>query len=328
MKKIRSLCLGVLVLLLGIGLAGCKKDYEYTIGILQLATHNALDSAREGFIEELARHGLVKDDNVKIVYYNPEGRAEDLNVMSVNIVRECDLVLAIATDAAVAVQAAAKTEGKDIPILFTAVTDPVAAELVASLENPGGNITGTSDINPVKEQVELVKELLPEIKKVGIIYTVKEKNSQVQATIAQGAAEEAGLTALVRTVEEINDISQVVNKLISDGIEALYIPTDNNLAKNLSIVTQITNEAGIPVINAEEGQVLNGGTITLSINYRKLGVQTGAMAAKILLEGASPATMSVKVQGEEDWSVVVNEEVLAIIGLELPQSIKDRLGNK
>ena len=86
--------------------------------------------------------------------------------MSVNIVRECDLVLAIATDAAVAVQAAAKTEGKDIPILFTAVTDPVAAELVASLENPGGNITGTSDINPVKEQVELVKELLPEIKKL------------------------------------------------------------------------------------------------------------------------------------------------------------------
>ena len=154
---------------------------------------------------------------------------------------------------------------------------------------------------------------------------MKEKNSQVQATIAQ-RAEEAGLTALSEPLKLM--IYLVVNKLISDGIEALYIPTDNNLAKNLSIVTQITNEAGIPVINAEEGQVLNGGTITLSINYRKLGVQTGAMAAKILLEGASPATMSVQVQGEEDWSVVVNEEVLAIIGLELPQSIKDRLGNK
>lgn len=326
MKKVKSVFLGLLVLLVGFMMVGCK-NYDYTVGILQIVTHSALNDAREGFLEELARHGLEDGKNMKVIYHNPEGNLDDLKVMAADLVRKCDLVLGIATPAAVALQAAAKTEGKNIPILFTAVTDPVGEKLVESSANPGGNITGTSDMNPVTEQVELIKELLPEMTTLGIIYTVSERNSQVQAEMAEEAAQTLGLNVKVRTVEGITDISQVVQQLISDGMDALYVPTDNNLAKNLSIVTQITNEAKIPILASEEGQLENGGAITYSISYKELGAQTGAMAIKILLEGKAPSTLPVETQGPDKMRVVVNEEVLNLLEIELPQSIRDRLGS-
>jgi putative ABC transport system substrate-binding protein len=237
------------------------------------------------------------------------------------------LILAIATDTAVAVKAAAEAEGVNIPILFTAVTDPVDAKLVASKEQPGGNVTGTSDMNPVNEQVALIKEMLPSIKKMGIIYTVSETNSKVQSDMAKAKAEEAGIEVVVSTVTGVTDISPVANQLINSGIEALYVPTDNNMSKNLAILIEKTNDAKIPVICGEENQVKNGGTIALSVIYKKLGAQTGAMAKSILLDKVSPSNIPVGTQSPEECILVVNQEALTTIGLTLVDSMKNRLGS-
>ena len=148
-----------------IGFVGCKKNEEgektFKIGILQLVTHGALDNARIGFVEGLKENGLEDGKNVTITVKNPEGDELTMQQMATDLVRNNDLVLGIATPAAVALQNAASNEGKDIPVLFTAVTDAVAAQLVESNEKPGGNVTGTSDLNPVEAQIDLLKELLP-----------------------------------------------------------------------------------------------------------------------------------------------------------------------
>jgi putative ABC transport system substrate-binding protein len=326
MKKFRNLCLLAVLSLSLFIVAGCEKKFDFTIGIIQIASHDALDAAKEGFVEELAKAGLKDGENIEIIYRNPEGIPDTLNAMSIELVRKCDLILAIATDTAVAVKAAAEAENINIPILFTAVTDPVGEELVASKEQPGGNVTGTSDMNPVNEQVALIKEMLPEIKKMGIIYTVSESNSKVQSDLAKAKAEEAGIEVVVSTVTGVNDISAVVNQLIQSGIEALYVPTDNNLANNISVLTQVTNEAKLPVICGEENQVINGGTITLSLSYKKLGAQTAAMAKSILLDKVSPSSIPVGTQSLEECVLVVNQETLTTIGLTLPESIQNRLG--
>ena len=168
-----------------LGLVGCgmgeddgthktlNKDETINIGILQIATHGALDQAREGFIKALSDAGFENGKNIKITVMNPEGDSNNLQLMAKEVVRKNDLVLAIATDAAKAVKTASENEGIRIPILFTAVTDPVDAKLVDSIENVGGRVTGTSDINPVKEQIALIKQMNPNIKKLGILYTIK-----------------------------------------------------------------------------------------------------------------------------------------------------------
>jgi putative ABC transport system substrate-binding protein len=327
MRKFRNLCLLVLLSLSLFIAAGCKKKVDFTIGIIQIVSHDALNAARDGFVEELEKAGLKDGENIEILYRNPEGIPDTLNAMSIDLVRKCDLILAIATDTAVAVKAAAEAEGVNIPILFTAVTDPVDAKLVASKEQPGGNVTGTSDMNPVNEQVALIKEMLPSIKKMGIIYTVSETNSKVQSDMAKAKAEEAGIEVVVSTVTGVTDISPVANQLINSGIEALYVPTDNNLANNIVVLTDVTNDAKLPVICGEENQVLNGGTITLSISYKKLGAQTGVMAKSILLDKVAPASIPVGTQSLEECVLVVNQETLTTIGFTLPESIQNRLGS-
>ncbi len=164
--------------------AGCD-DGRIKIGILQYTEHEALDEAKRGFIDGLAEAGFVDGENITILEENPHANANTMSLQAKKLVRKSDLILAIATQAANAVVNEAKKQKKDTPILFTAVTDPVDAKLIASPEKPGGNVTGTNDMNPIAEQISLVKELLPGAKKLGILYTASENNSAVQANIAK-----------------------------------------------------------------------------------------------------------------------------------------------
>lgn len=318
MKKL-LVCL--LLVLSAFLFTGCKGGSEVVVGILQTATHSALDNAKDGFIEALKENGY---ENADFVVKNPEGDQTTMNSMATELIRKSDIVLGIGTPAAVALQSARDAEEIDVVILFTAVTDPVGAGLMEDASKPT-DITGTNDMNPVADQVDLILELAPGIKKLGVLYNVAEPNSLVQAELVKAQAAKKGVDVVVKTVAEAIEISVATTTLIqTDGVEAIYLPTDNLIASNMPAVAAVADELKVPTVCGESGMVAAGGTITYSINYKNLGYLTGEMAAQIL-DGTPcsqvPST-SVDVSGLE---VAVNDESIAVLGIEVPQTIKDKL---
>ena len=300
---------------------GCNKDEKVTVGILLTATHSALDNAKEGFIEALKANGY---EDAEFVVKNPEGDSTTMNSMATELIRKSDIVLGIGTPAAVALQSARDAEEIDITILFTAVTDPVSASLMSDVNKPT-DITGTNDMNPVADQVDLILELAPGITKLGVLYNVAEPNSQVQAEMVKAQAAKKNVEVVVKTVSEAIEISAATTALIqTEKVGAIYLPTDNLIAANMPAVGAVADELGVPTVAGESGMVAAGGTITYSINYKSLGYLTGEMAAKIL--GGTPCSevpsTSVDATGLE---VAINDSSIEKLGIEVPQSIKDKL---
>ncbi|ENO18517.1 ABC superfamily ATP binding cassette transporter [Schaalia cardiffensis F0333] len=286
----------------------------YSIGITQITTHTALDSAREGFKKAFEDAGI----QVKYDEQNAQGdQATATSIASKFASSDLDLVLAIATPSA---QAAAQSITK-VPVLFTAVTDPVSAQLVNSLEAPGSNITGTTDMNPVADQISLVKEFAPKAKTLGIIYSSGEVNSEVQVELAKEAAAKDGLQVVESAVTNSAEVQQAAQDLASK-VDAIYVPTDNTVVSALASVVQAAEDAKIPLIAGEANSVAQGALATYGIDYSKLGYQTGEMAIRILKEGAEPASLPVEAQ--KDYELTVNTTTLKALGLELPASLKDR----
>jgi putative ABC transport system substrate-binding protein len=313
----------LLVLILSVfALVGCGGGNDkVTVGILLTATHNALDDAKEGFIEALKANGYA---DAEFVVKNPEGDATTMNSMATDLVRKSDIVLGIGTPAAVALQNARDAEQIDITVLFTAVTDPISAGLMTDVNKPT-NITGTNDMNPVADQVDLVLELAPGIKKLGVLYNVSEKNSQVQAEMVKAQAAIKGVEVVIKTVSEAVEITAVTTALITnEGCEAIYIPTDNLIASNMPAVAAVADELKVPTVCGEAGMVAAGGTITYSINYKSLGYLTGEMAAKILSGTPCSEVPSTSVDAS-GLEVAINDTSIQNIGIEVPQSIKDKL---
>ena len=262
-KVISTLCILALAIT---SLTGCgsKKDSSktYKIGISQFTTHDALDSAYDGFIDGLAEAGYKDGDNIQIDFQNAQGESSNCNTIASKLVNDNpDLILAIATPSAQSLV----NVTKDIPIVVTAVTDPESSGLVASNEAPGGNVTGTSDLNPIKEQMDLLMQLAPTTKKVALLYSSSEANSKFQIDIAAQAAKDLGLETVEATVSNTNDIEQVVQSLVGK-VDAIYIPTDNTLASGMSTVAMVANSNKIPVICGEAGMVENGGLATYGLN--------------------------------------------------------------
>lgn len=313
MRKATVLALLATLLVIS-GCAGGSK--KHSIGIIQLADHVALDSAREGFIAALKDNGYVDGQNITIDYQNAQGDQTNLSTISDRFVsNKVDLILGIATPAVQAV--AGKTT--EIPILGTAVTDYVAARLVDSNEAPGGNISGTNDMNPIKDQIDLLVKLVPDAKTVGVLYTSSEDNSIVQAKIAKEVIESKGLVYTEVTVTNTNDVQQAVQSIV-EKCDAIYIPTDNTFASAMPVVHGVTSQSKTPVICGEAGMVENGGLATLGINYYDLGYQTGLMAVKILKGEAKPATMPIESASGFDFAI--NGEVAEEIGLSIPDDLK------
>ncbi len=292
-----------------------KPASECKIGIIQLAEHVALDAAQKGFIEKLVENGY-SEDNIDV--QNAQGEIANCATIATKFVNDkVDLILAIATPAA---QAAAQATS-DIPILCTAVTDFVGAGLVTSNEAPGGNVSGTSDMNPIDEQVDLLVQLCPDAKTVGIMYCSAEDNSKIQAELVQAAMEAKGLKVNIYTAADVNDIQAVTTKAVGE-IDALYIPTDNLFAANMSTVSLVTEPAKLPVICGESGMVNEGGTATYGISYYNLGQMTGEQCVEILQNGTDIATIPVGFASADDLELTINEENAAAIGLEIPASLK------
>jgi len=305
-------------LVLVMSLAGCsgKSDVK-TIGIVQYVEHVALDSSREGFVDALSDNGYVDGENIEIDVQNAQADQSNLSTISDRFVsNKVDLVLAIATPAAQSI--AGKTT--EIPILGTAITDYEAAKLVKSNEAPGGNVSGTTDMNPIKEQIELLVKLVPDAETVGVIYTSSEDNSIVQAAIAKEVIEELGLTYTEVTVTNSNDVQQATQSIVEE-CDALYLPTDNVLASSMPIVNGVTVESKTPVICGESGMVEGGGLATLGINYYDLGYKTGLMAVKVLKGEAEPATMPI--ESADGFDFAINGAVAEAIGLEIPEDLSE-----
>ena len=289
---------------------------EYKIGISQFVEHPALDSAREGFIEGLAEAGFGAD---KVEFIEQNAQADFATAQSIAQQfksKDLDLILAIATPNA---QAAANVISEQ-PVLFTAVTDPVEAGIVESMEKPGSNLTGTTDMNPVAKQLELIKEFLPEIKTLGILYNPGEVNSVVQVNIAKKAAAEMNIELQEATVSNSSEVSLATSSLVGD-VDAIYVPTDNIIVSALPSVLNITNQNNIPVFASENGQVRQGAIATLGIDYKLLGIQTGKMAAKVL-NGAKPEEMAVETSDE--LKLYLNTKAAENLNLKVPAAVSER----
>ncbi len=291
---------------------------EYKIGVVQLVQHAALDAANKGFVDGLASKGFK--DNIVLDQQNAQADQSNLNTITQRFVtNKVDLIAAIATPAA---QAAANAT-KDIPIVATAVTDYEAAKLVKSNKAPGSNVTGTTDMNPIKEQVDLITTMLPTIKTIGVIYSSSEVNSQIQIDKMKEHAKEKGLTVVEATVSSVNDIQQAAQNLVNQGIEAVYVPTDNVVASGMPALVQITNPAKLPVFVGESNLIKDGGLATYSIDYYKLGFQTGEMAAAILKGEKKPADMPIETQ--TDMMFMVNEKVAEMLNIVIPEELKKKM---
>lgn len=279
------------------------------VGIAQIVSHPSLDEARDGFKAALADAGY----DVTYDEQNAQGdQAIAASIAGKFASDDLDLILTIATPTAQAVAQAVT----DVPVLFTAVTDPVDAGLVDSLESPGGNITGTSDAVPVKDLLELAQRLAPDAETVGIVYNPGEPNAVTQVGWAEDAAEELGLTIELATADTSNGVQQAADSL---DVDAFFVITDNTVVSALEALIQVAEAKQIPVVASEGDSVARGGIATKGISYYDLGYQTGEMAVKILKGEATPADLPVEMSTQLE--VYLNTGAAERMGVTIPDDL-------
>ncbi len=322
-RNLKMLAAGVMLTLAMGALAGCggekkeaaKKD-KFNVGIVQIVEHAALDVASKGFVDGMAAKGYKEGENVTYDRQNAQADQSNLHTIAQHFInKKVDLICAVATPAAQVVANATQ----DIPIVATAVTDYEAAKLIKSNAKPETNVTGTSDMNLVEAQLDLILKLVPATKTVGVIYNSSEINSQVQVDLLKGFAKDRKVAIKEATVNNVNDIQQAARSLIGN-VEAIYVPTDNVLASAMPALAMVTEEAKLPVVSGWDDA---NGIATIAIDYYKLGVQTGEMAADILSGKAKPQDMPIQTQNE--FTVIVNEANAKKIGLTIPKEILDKV---
>ena len=315
MKTLKKLLCGALSLTMVLSLAACGGDAASgevpVIGICQ-CQHGSLDNCREGFLQGLEEAGLVEGTDYTIDYQN----ASFDDNMAIQIAQafsaeDAALMVGIATPAATACYAAA--EDKDIPVVFTAITDPVGAKL------DSGNITGTSDVLPVQGQLELIRAIQPEADTIGIVYTTSEANSVYSIGVYEELAADYGFTIEAIGVTAQSEVTQAVDTLISQGVDCLSNLTDNNVVGVLGSILEKTNEAGIPVYGSEIEQMELGCVAGAGLDYVQLGIQTGKMAAQILTGEATCEDLPYETI--ENYGLYVNSNALAAMGLTLPEDV-------
>lgn len=314
MKKIIALVLAA-VLVLGMASAVTAKAEEktYTVGICQLVQHAALDAATEGFMDALTEK---LGDNVKFDLQNAQGESTTCSTIVTGFVaNEYDLIMANATPALLAAVSATDT----IPILGTSVTDYATALAIDDMDasvGTGINVSGTSDGVPAQMYADTVMELVPEAKSVAVLYCSAEPNSVLQADQFIACMDELGVDTTVYTFTDSNDIQAVVTSAVEDA-DAMYIPTDNTAASNMTIISNVCTAAGLPVICGEEGMCAAGGLATVSISYYDIGHVCGEMAYDILVNGADVSTMPIGYAASP--AKKYNPDFADAIGFEMPE---------
>lgn len=323
MKKFMSVMMAGMMMAT---MAGCSNGTEQKsgsadsagklqIGVVQIMEHTSLDTIRESFLAEMESLGYG-EDKVKFDIQNAQGEQTNLSSICKKFVGDnVDMIVAIATPTAQA--AAASTS--DIPIVFSAVTDPVEAKLVADPEHPDKNLTGTSDAIPVDEVMQLCQKLTPDVKKIGFMYTTSEINSQVTAEKAIQEAEKMGYETQLMTISEVSELQQAAQSL-AQNVDAIYVPIDNTIAQAMKVLAQVGLDYKIPIYTGADSMVQDGGFATVGIEYDKLGQQTAKMA-KSILEG-TPVS-EVPVETLDEFGTFINKSTAEAIGVEIPAEIAD-----
>lgn len=323
MKKFMSVMMAGMMMAT---IAGCSNGTEQKsgsadsagklqIGVVQIMEHTSLDTIRESFLAEMESLGYG-EDKVEFDIQNAQGEQTNLSSICKKFVGDnVDMIVAIATPTAQA--AAASTS--DIPIVFSAVTDPVEAKLVADPEHPDKNLTGTSDAIPVDEVMQLCQKLTPDVKKIGFMYTTSEINSQVTAEKAIQEAEKMGYETQLMTISEVSELQQAAQSL-AQNVDAIYVPIDNTIAQAMKVLAQVGLDYKIPIYTGADSMVQDGGFATVGIEYDKLGQQTAKMA-KSILEG-TPVS-EVPVETLDEFGTFINESTAEAIGVEIPAEIAD-----
>jgi len=313
--KLIALAIGSILVLTGCRTGGSEiintsGETVYKIGISQLAEHPALDDARAGFEDGLKELGV----NADIDYKNAQGDIANTISIAQKFARDkVDLIYAIATPAA----QSAKQATSRIPILFSAVTDPVQSGIVADWEKVGGNITGTSDRAPTASQLKMFKVIDPSINKIGILYNTSEANSEIQIDEVKSLAPAEGLEVETVGVNNVNELPQAISSLIKK-VDALYIISDNMVAASIELVSKSAIENNMVSVSAEETQVRGGMLVTNGLSYYELGKQTAQMAKEVLIDKKDISAMPVGIA--EKTIKTVNKKTLEALGLsqELP----------
>lgn len=323
MKKLLTLLL-ILAMSLTM-LTGCSDDSgsatggedTFKIGIIQMMEHPSLNTIRESIIEGLEEEGYVDGENIEIIYQNGQNDMTTMqNIAQTFVGEECDVIVAIATNAA----QASLAETTDIPIIFAAITDPVGAGLVDSLEAPGGNVTGTSDEVSASDIMDLAQEITPGFHTIGALYNLGEPNSVSVINDLKEYAAANGFEVIESTVTNTSEVQQAAQYL-ADRADIVFSPIDNTVASSMAVATDTFNSAGVPFYVSADSMVTDGGLATYGIDYTVLGRETAAMIADVL-EGADTASMPVRKMSE--MSVYINTDTADALGLEISQEILDR----
>ena len=296
-------------------LTGCGEDKKAeapkTIGIVQLVEHDALDAANRGITDALKERGI----SMEIDRQNAQADQSNLrNIAQRFVSHNYPLIFAIATPAAQTVANATSTT----PIVATAVTDFAVAKLVKDNAKPGTNVTGSSDMNPIAAQTELLLKLVPNAKTVGTIYNSSEINSQLQIDILRKELEKHGVTLAEATISSVNDIQQAAQSLVGK-VDVMYVPTDNVVASSMPTLYRVTQAAKLAVVAGEAGMVKSGATATVAVDYYNLGKIAGNMGADILEGKVKPQDMPIRYQTE--FNVVLNEPIVKELGLTVPEDV-------
>lgn len=323
MKK-RMIATVLAALSLGTLMSGCGEQAAqdksmYTVGVVQYAAHPSLDNCYTGFVQGLAEEGFIEGENLKIDFQNAQGDQANSDLMAKTMVTsKVDLLAGIATPAAMSAYSAARNT--KIPLVFTAISDPVGAGLVQSIEQPGGNVTGTADVLPLEKQVEMIRAFLPDADTIGVIYTTSEPNSVSQLETLKEVAKNQDFEILSVGVTSPSEVASAAATVVAQGADCINNFTDNNVVNNLSSVLKAANDGGIPVFGSEIEQVKNGCLAAESIDYVALGKQTGRMAGRVL-KGEDAANMAVEQVKES--TPVYNKKVCDALGLTVPQAYQD-----
>lgn len=290
-------------------------EASYTIGIGQFAVHGSLDNCREGFLLGLAEEGIEEGTNLTVLYENANADgAMSSQIASNFITKKADLICAIATPMAQSAYSTARKE--EIPVIYTAVTDPVSAELASPDGSPVGEITGTSDKLPVTAQLAMIREVLPDAEKIGILYSTSEVNSLSAIEEYKAAATEYGFEIVESGVSTVADVPLAADQL-AEKVDCINNLTDNTVVSALQVVLDAANKKGIPVFGSEVEQVKVGCLASVGLDYIELGKQTGHMAAKILKGEAKASEMNFEII--EGGSFYGNTKVAEALGITLPE---------
>lgn len=305
MKKLLGLAFAAMM---GLSVfTGCSaQDDKITVGIVQIVEHTSLDMIRESLVAELTTKGY-DESKIKIDYQNAQGDQSNLNSICKKFVGDnVDVIVAIATPSAQAAAAATS----DIPIVFSAVTDPLAANLVSDLNKPTGNITGTSDAIPVDQVFELCKELTPEVKTFGFLYTASEVNSQSVIDEAKKYAKDYGFDYQEVAITNTSELQQAAYSL-ANKVDAIYTPIDNTIASAMTVLSEVGRESKIPVYVGADSMVMDGAYATVGINYEVLGQKTADMVVEVL-EGTPISDIPVATL--DNFEKVINKTTANKIG--------------